>query len=228
MATSSDQPIEIAPFHAGGSLRGFVVCGRWPDSTKEWMQLLIVTVRIATLPGLLSTTTIFGAREDLPDDPAPGMVGLVIAEGTVLGESAVAPGRFAEHQPPALLMLHPPSETNPTLPECLCAAIHTRIASCRYRHGRDIVPGQRGVRAESAVLVRVATQQVIAPGTEPGRLRKRMRSLRTAPAGAWAPSHWGFINHLPENEDSQIVLNIGRCTDVPELARLDNRTSCPP
>lgn len=99
MATSSDQPIEIAPFHAGGSLRGFVVCGRWPDSTKEWMQLLIVTVRIATLPGLLSTTTIFGAREDLPDDPAPGMVGLVIAEGTVLGESAVAPGRFAEHQP---------------------------------------------------------------------------------------------------------------------------------
>ncbi|WP_052618610.1 hypothetical protein, partial [Mycobacteroides abscessus] len=122
MATSSDQPIEIAPFHAGGSLRGFVVCGRWPDSTKEWMQLLIVTVRIATLPGLLSTTTIFGAREDLPDDPAPGMVGLVIAEGTVLGESAVAPGRFAEHQPPALLMLHPPSETNPTLPECLGAA----------------------------------------------------------------------------------------------------------
>ncbi|MGH3724683.1 MAG: peptidase [Mycobacterium sp.] len=122
MTTGSDRPIEIAPFHAGGSLRGFVVCGRWPDSTKEWMQLLIVTVRIATLPGLLSTTTIFGAREDLPDDPVPGMVGLVIAEGTVIGESAVAPGHFAEHQPPALLMLHPPSETNPTLPECLGAA----------------------------------------------------------------------------------------------------------
>lgn len=126
------------------------------------------------------------------------------------------------------LLEAPLAVTVPLLKRYLCAAIHTRIASCRYRHGRDIVPGQRGVRAESAVLVRVATQQVIAPGTEPGRLRKRMRSLATTPAGAWAPSHWGFINHLPENEDSQIVLNIGRCTDVPELARLDNRTSCPP
>ncbi|SIH07228.1 Uncharacterised protein [Mycobacteroides abscessus subsp. abscessus] len=151
MATSSDQPIEIAPFHAGGSLRGFVVCGRWPDSTKEWMQLLIVTVRIATLPGLLSTTTIFGAREDLPDDPAPGMVGLVIAEGTVLGESAVAPGRFAEHQPPALLMLHPPSETNPTRRGCLrwqwhafqpwtVAVIFLTVDGCRFTAGQRGCP----------------------------------------------------------------------------------------
>lgn len=55
-----------------------------------------------------------------------------------------------------------------------------------------------------------------------------MRSLSGARAGASAPSRWGFINHLPENEDSQIVLNIGRCTIVPELAGLDNRTPCPP
>jgi hypothetical protein len=54
--------VEIAPFHAGGSLKGFVVSGRWPDSTKEWAQLLIVAVRVASLPGLLATTTIFGAR----------------------------------------------------------------------------------------------------------------------------------------------------------------------
>jgi hypothetical protein len=122
MATSSDQPIEIAPFHAGGSLRGFVVGGRWPDSTKEWLQLLIVAVRVATMPGLLTTTTIFGAREDLPDNPVPGTVGLVLAEGTIFGESAVTPGHFADHQPPAILMLHPPSETTPSLPECLGAA----------------------------------------------------------------------------------------------------------
>lgn len=122
MTTGSDRPIEIAPFHAHGTLRGFVVCGRWPDSTKEWMQLLIVAVRIATLPGLLSTTTIFGAHEDLPDEPVPGTVGLVLAEGPVVGESAVLPGRFAGHQPPALLMLHPPSETIPSLPECRGAA----------------------------------------------------------------------------------------------------------
>jgi hypothetical protein len=46
----------------------------------------------------------------------------VVAEGTVVGDSAVPPGYFAEHQPPALLMLHPPSETTPSLPECSGAA----------------------------------------------------------------------------------------------------------
>ncbi len=114
--------IEIAPFHSRGSLKGFVVSGRWPDSTKEWAQLLMVAVRVASLPGLLSTTTIFGAREELPEEPEPGTVGLVVAEGTVVGESAVPPGYFADHQPPALLMLHPPSETMPSLPECTGAA----------------------------------------------------------------------------------------------------------
>ena len=81
--------IGIAPFHSRGALKGFVVSGRWPDSTKEWAQLLMVAVRVASLPGLLSTTTIFGVREELPDAPEPGTVGLVLAEGTVVGESAV-------------------------------------------------------------------------------------------------------------------------------------------
>lgn len=122
MDTGSGGAVEISPFHAGGSLKGFVVSGRWPDSTKEWAQLLIVAVRVASLPGLLSTTTIFGAREELPDQPAPGTVGLVLAEGTIFGESAVSPGHFGERLPPALLMLHPPSETMPSLPECSGAA----------------------------------------------------------------------------------------------------------
>ena len=43
-------------------------------------------------------------------------------QGPVVGESAVQPGYFADHQPPALLMLHPPSETMPSLPECNGAA----------------------------------------------------------------------------------------------------------
>src|SRR6201997_4966443 len=85
MSTGSGRAIEVAPFHSHGSLKGFVVSGRWPDSTKEWAQLLIVAVRVASLPGLLSTTTIFGVREDLPDDPVPGTVGLVLAEGPVVG-----------------------------------------------------------------------------------------------------------------------------------------------
>ncbi|MFD4183689.1 peptidase [Rhodococcus sp. NPDC058514] len=114
--------IGVAPFHAAGALRGFIISGRWPDTTKEWAQLLVLAVRIACVPGLLPTSTIFGAHEDLPDDPEPGTVGLVVAEGPVIGESAVTPGCFAEHQPPALLVLHPPSETMPSLPECVGAA----------------------------------------------------------------------------------------------------------
>ena len=122
METGSGRAIEVAPFHSRGALKGFVISGRWPDSTKEWAQLLMVAVRVASLPGLLSTTTVFGVREELPDAPAPGTVGLVLAEGTVFGESAIQPGYFADHQPPALLMLHPPSETTPSLPECTGAA----------------------------------------------------------------------------------------------------------
>ena len=126
METGSGRAIEIAPFHSSGVLKGFVVSGRWPDSTKEWAQLLMVTVRVASLPGLLSTTTIFGVREELPDEPEPGTVGLVLAEGTVVGESAVPPGYFADRQPPALLMLHPPSETMPSLPECSWRGVRMR------------------------------------------------------------------------------------------------------
>src|SRR6201995_6143667 len=105
MEMGSVRAIEIAPFHSHGTLRGFVVSGRWPDSTKEWAQVLRVAVRVASYPGLLSTTTIFGAREELPDSPQPGTVGLVLAEGTVFGESAIPPGYVAVHQPPSSLML---------------------------------------------------------------------------------------------------------------------------
>ena len=66
METGSGRPIGVAPFHSRGALKGFVISGRWPDSTKEWAQLLMVAVRVASLPGLLSTTTVFGAREECP------------------------------------------------------------------------------------------------------------------------------------------------------------------
>ena len=114
--------IGISPFHAAGLLRGFVVSGRWPDTTKEWAQFLALAVQVASMPGLLATSTVFGVREELPDDPEPGVVGLVLADGPVVGETAVTPGRYAQHQPSALLMLHPPSETTPSLPECAGSA----------------------------------------------------------------------------------------------------------
>ncbi|GFG72652.1 peptidase [Mycobacterium botniense] len=122
MGTGSGRAVEVTPFHSHGTLKGFVISGRWPDSTKEWAQLLRVAVWVASLPGLLSTTTVFGAREELPDEPEPGTVGLVLAEGTVVGDSAIPPGYFSDQQPPALMMLHPPSETTPSLPECAGAA----------------------------------------------------------------------------------------------------------
>jgi hypothetical protein len=118
---TNDQ-VRVTPFQARGTLRGFVIAGRWPDTTKEWAQVLVLAVRVASLPGLLATSTVFGAREELPDDPEPGTVGLVLAEGPVLGDQAVEPGRFADHVPPALMMLHPPAETRPSLPECTGAA----------------------------------------------------------------------------------------------------------
>ncbi|KIQ19448.1 hypothetical protein [Rhodococcus sp. MEB064] len=114
--------IGVAPFHSGGTLRGFVISGRWPDTTKEWAQLLAFTVHVASTPGLLVTSTVFGVREELPDDPHEGTVGIVLSEGPVIGDHAVTPERFALHQPAALMMLHPPSETMPTLPECAGAA----------------------------------------------------------------------------------------------------------
>ncbi len=50
METGSGRAVEVAPFHSRGALKGFVVSGRWPNSTKEWAQLLMVAVRVASLP----------------------------------------------------------------------------------------------------------------------------------------------------------------------------------
>lgn len=123
METGSERrAVEVAAFHSRGALRGFIIAGRWPDSTKEWAQLLIIAVRLASMPGLLRTTTVFGVREERPESSRPDTVGLLMAEGTVVGESAIPPGYFAASPPSALLMLHPPSETTPSLPECSGAA----------------------------------------------------------------------------------------------------------
>jgi hypothetical protein len=114
--------VEIAPYQGGGALRGFVVSGRWPSSTREWAQFLTLAVRLAAVPGLVPTTTVFRAIEDTPEDPQPGTVGLVTSAGPVLGNGAPAPGQFSEPAPPALLLLHPPSESRPSTPEAWGAA----------------------------------------------------------------------------------------------------------
>lgn len=118
MEVGSSRAIEVAPYNSHGNLLGFAVLGRWPDSTKEWAQLLSVAVRLASVPGLLSTTTIFGTHERSDAVTRPGTAGMLLAEGTTSGDCAIRPGHFAGRLPSALLMLHPPSETIPSLPEC--------------------------------------------------------------------------------------------------------------
>jgi hypothetical protein len=109
--------VQISAFESAGALSGFVVSGRWPENTLEWVKFLIIAVRCASVPGLLPVTTVFRVREELPDEPQPGTVGLVLAEGTLIGDHALTPGQFADPQPSGLLVLHPPSETRPSLPE---------------------------------------------------------------------------------------------------------------
>lgn len=116
-------PVEVAPF-AGGDhhLSGFVVSGRWPESTREWAQFLALAVRLAAVPGLVPTTTVYRAVDDKPEDPQPGTVGLVTSAGPVLGDGAPRPGQFCAEAPPALILLHPPAESRPSTPEALGSA----------------------------------------------------------------------------------------------------------
>ena len=110
--------IEVSAFAGQDrSLAGFILSGRWPDTTREWTQFLAIAVRFAAMPGLLPTTTVFRAVEEPPEEPQPDVVGLVTAEGPVLGEGAPRPGQFADPQPAALIVLHPPTETSPSTPE---------------------------------------------------------------------------------------------------------------
>lgn len=109
--------VEISPLQSRGSLSGFLLSGRWPDSTLEWVRVLLLAVRVAAVPGLLPTTTVFRVLEDLPEEPPPDAVGLVMAEGTFGDDRPLTPGQFADPQPPGLIVLHPPSETRPSLPE---------------------------------------------------------------------------------------------------------------
>lgn len=112
-------PIGLTPFHRDGELRGMLISGRWPDSTLEWTQTLVASVRIACRPGFLSTTTVFGVIEDRPDRCDADTVGMMLSVGSVFDHD----GEFVERGrsligSPALVLLHPPSRTRPSLPEC--------------------------------------------------------------------------------------------------------------
>lgn len=115
--SASRPSVEVSPLQSRGSLYGFLVSGRWPDNTVEWAQFLVLAVRMAAVPGLLPMTTVFSVRDEVPEDPQPAAVGLVVAEGPLIGERALAPGRFGHPHPAGLVVLHPPSNTMSSMPD---------------------------------------------------------------------------------------------------------------
>ena len=113
--------VEIAPFaRKDMTLAGFVMSGRWPQSTREWAQVLVLAVRLAAVPGFVPTTSLFLAQDDVPDDPAPDNVGILTNSGPLIGDRAPRPGSI--DTPPALFVLPPPEETQHSTPEAEGAA----------------------------------------------------------------------------------------------------------
>lgn len=111
-------PVEVAPLHRGGALAGFILLGRWPDDTLEWAKVLQLAVQVAAVPGMLPRgSTIFRVVEEVPEGPPAGAVGLVLAEGPILGAEHLLPGHFANHLPAGLAVLHPPGSTIASVPE---------------------------------------------------------------------------------------------------------------
>lgn len=117
MDGSQGRAVEVAPLQSGGALSGFLLSGRWPEDLIEWSKVLVLAVRMAAVPGLLPTTTVFRVSEESLDDPAPRSVGLVLAAGTLVGAGALEPGSIAPPVPLGLLVLHPPGATVASVPD---------------------------------------------------------------------------------------------------------------
>ena len=109
-----DHQVELAPFTTGERpLDGFVVSGRWPDSTQEWAQLLRLLLRIVAIPGMIRSTSVFRSLDDKPEvqGPLQHPVGMLTMAGPVIGDDAPGPGDLGHPQPSAVLLLHPPGES---------------------------------------------------------------------------------------------------------------------
>lgn len=104
--------VQVSPFHRRDlSLAGLLLHGRWPETVREWAQVLTLSVRIAAVPGTVPISEVFLARESVDLDAVGHPVGALMCEGPAVGDNAVGPGEFAGAKPPAMMMLHPPRET---------------------------------------------------------------------------------------------------------------------
>lgn len=159
-------PIGLTPFQQDGHLNGILISGRWPESTLEWTQTLVASVRIACRPGFLPTTTIFGVVEERPDnvDDADA-VGMMLAVGNVVDASFVEAGRFLTN-PPALVMLHPPSQTRPSLPECADVASGCVLLPGLPELGLEHRAGWAEAEADGTVVT-LRNQVGIDPNSDP-------------------------------------------------------------
>ncbi len=138
-------PIGLTPFQHEGKLNGILISGRWPESTLEWTQTLVGSVRIACRPGFLPTTTIFGVLEQRPAQGGENTVGMMVAIGNVIDDSFVEAGRFLN--------------------------IHRRWSCCtrRRRHVRHFRNARRSRPAASCCPDSLNSDSSIEPG---GRRRR--------------------------------------------------------
>lgn len=129
MAEDRQGHIEVTPMRADGQLAGFLLIGRWPNDTAEWTQFLLLAVRVAAVPGMLPVgSTVFRVVEEVPRPSPHNAVAVVMAEGPLVGDRALTPGRF-QQLPPALAVLHPPQSTPSSLPE------HQTASGCLFLPG---------------------------------------------------------------------------------------------
>ncbi len=114
-------PVEVSPLHrADRGLAGFVLTGRWPDSTREWVQFLTLAVRLAAVPGMVPTTSVYRSADHHPDLDASqlsGVVGIVELAGRVISTNPADQVRPLGGLPAALVLLHPPDETATRTPD---------------------------------------------------------------------------------------------------------------
>lgn len=114
---NNQSPIGLTPVALPGDSGGIVISGRWPDSTLEWSQTLVASIRIACRPGFLPTTTVYTVVDEHPDGVDAAAIGMMVPVGAVCDDGFLEAGASLTN-PTALLMLHPPGITRPSLPEC--------------------------------------------------------------------------------------------------------------
>lgn len=118
--------VELAPFSGRGrALAGFVLCNRWPESTQEWAETLSLVVRLAAVPGMVPTATVFHTSDEKPtvSGDLTNPVGLMIVDGPVVGDEAVQPGALSEPVPHAAMLLHPPAGPESTAEAAGCVLL---------------------------------------------------------------------------------------------------------